>query len=185
MTPASRQRGRRGSASQPGNVGCHTRSGSRSDIRCDHRCHGTWDRAAYCAGVPYIPYHRGSYSEEQAASARRRAAPEATTSTSPTTPSTSSVPPAVPRQWIEQLRDGGRRHVWGAGEPALWQIVEERHRAWRAFGEPGWTASASPSSPNANGRRSTRPTAGTVGSARTARTSRREDAGSITGPKTT
>ena len=31
----------------------------------------------YCAEVPYIPYHSGSYSEEQAASARRRAAPEA------------------------------------------------------------------------------------------------------------
>jgi hypothetical protein len=27
--------------------------------------------------VPYIPYHSGSYSEEQAVSARRRAAPEA------------------------------------------------------------------------------------------------------------
>ena len=34
-------------------------------------------RGRYCAGVPYIPYHSGSYSEEQAVSARRRAAPEA------------------------------------------------------------------------------------------------------------
>ena len=55
-------------------------------------------------------------------------------------PPTNTVLACPDGSWCEvrETVDDGTRQVWEAGGHELWRIIEDRHAAWRALGEPGW-----------------------------------------------